>query len=94
MLQCCKAALCFAVSLITAMIQLMLPGRELITFYICSGQDPRMTTGDDRIKSSPVFAVSFGLTFLTYTFTLIRLKLFTQQEEINNISAQVQGRLG
>ena len=66
----------------------MLPGRDLISYYICSGQDPR-GNWNEPIRSNKVFAYTFTLTLAVYAVTLVKLKLFKKEDQIATVSAKV-----
>ena len=87
-----KATRCFITFTVSAISQIVfkiLPGREHINFYICSGEDPRQVW-DQPVKVNLTFALAFFITLFFYTVTLIRIKLLKLSEPVATISAQIE----
>ena len=69
----------FVLSVLSEFVLQFLPGKEPLTIYICSGNDPRLYDNQNVKKNHPInLLVSTWL--FTYCFTLARIRTYKSKE--------------
>ena len=67
-----------SISVITQTVFAILPGRNPISFYICSGEDPRLLQQNIE-KKNVTLNGSILLTFIAYVFVFVSVKIFQRK---------------
>ena len=66
----------------------LIPGREHINLYICTGKDPR-PMWNEPVKVNYTLILTLTLTVLFYIATFVRVFALQKKEPIQSVSAQV-----
>ena len=66
----------------------LLPGREHINLYICTGKDPR-PMWNEPVKVNYALILTLTLTVLFYIATFVRVFALQKKEPVQSVSAQV-----
>ena len=65
-------------------------GRPQISFFLCSGIDPR-SSWNQKLKVNRQFIIVSLLTIITYIFVVVKVKLFNKEDQnLPTISHQLQ----
>ena len=72
----------------------ILPMKEHINFYICTGTDPRKSDWNAPRKSGYPLLIALTLTIVVYVVTVARLKIRKMKDTSLNVGAAQQQNSG